>query len=88
MVSGLYLPREGEGSWYMAVRPGVIIETPVRDIVWTGDAYRFTTELRAGGLGGRLMVTGEVMEDGSIRGAVQPIGRAIAPFRAFTGTRR
>jgi hypothetical protein len=88
MVSGLHLPREGDGSWYLAVRPGVIIETPVRDIVWTGNSYQFTTELRAGGLGGKLMVTGDVASDGSIRGSVQPIGRAIAPFRAFTGRRR
>lgn len=88
MVSALYLPRTGEGIWYLAVRPGVIIDTPVREISWTGNAFQFGTELRAGGLGGRLAVSGEVAPDGSITGAVQPIGRGLAPFRTFSGTRR
>jgi hypothetical protein len=88
MASGLYLPRQGEGTWYMAVRPGVVIEAPVRQITWSGNSYTFQTELRAGGLGGTLEVTGEVGADGSITGALRPIGRAIAPFRTFTGAPR
>ena len=87
MSSGLYLPRQGDGTWYLAVRPGVVLETPVRQIVWSGSSYTFQTELRAGGLGGALEVSGEVAADGSITGAVRPIGRGIAPFRAFTGSR-
>jgi hypothetical protein len=88
MSSGLYLPRHGDGTWYMAVRPGVVIEAPVRDIKWSGNSYTFQTELRAGGLGGTLEVTGEIGADGSITGALRPIGRAIAPFRTFTGLPR
>jgi hypothetical protein len=87
IVSGLYLPPSGEGAWYLAVRPGVVIDVPVRQLAWTGNAFKFQTELRAAGIGGRLAVSGEVGSDGSIKGAIQPIGRGLAPFSSFSGMR-
>jgi hypothetical protein len=87
MTSGLYLPRTGDGTWYIAVRPAIVLEMPVRDVVWNGDAFQFTTEMRAGGIGGAMKVTGAVAADGSIRGNLAAIGRGLVPFRAFTGTR-
>jgi hypothetical protein len=88
MVSGLYLPRTGEGTWYLAVRPGVVIDIPVKQVVWTGDSFRFSTEMRAAGLGTAMDVSGEVAADGAIRGTVQPVGRGLVPFRTFSGARR
>jgi hypothetical protein len=85
LVSGLYLPRAGDGTWYLAARPGVVIDVPARHIVWEGNAFRFQTELRAAGLGAKLAVSGEVGADGSIRGSVQPVGRGFAPFASFEG---
>jgi hypothetical protein len=87
MVSGLYLPRTGDGTWYLALRPGVVIDIPVQQIAWTSSSFRFQTELRAAGIGGRLAVSGEVDSDGRISGTVQPVGRALAPFARFTGVR-
>jgi hypothetical protein len=88
LPSALYVPREGDGSWYLVVRPGIVIEAPVSHIAWNGNTFQFTTELRAGRIGGRLSVKGEVADDGSVRGTVDPIGRALAPFRTFSGTRK
>jgi hypothetical protein len=88
MLSAFYVPRQGDGSWYLAIRPGIVIETPIKQITWRGNAFEFVAELRAGGIGGRLSVKGEIAEDGSVRGTVDPLGRGLAPFRTFTGTRR
>jgi hypothetical protein len=87
MVGGLYLPREGEGLWYLAVRPGVIVDVPVRQLTWTGRAFSFTSELRVGGLGALLAVSGDVAADGTIRANLSPIGRGMAPFGTMTGAR-
>jgi hypothetical protein len=87
MVSGLYLPPTGDGTWYLALRPGVVIDIPAQEIVWTSSSFRFQTELRAAGIGGRLVVSGSVGDDGSISGTVQPAGRGLAPFARFSGTR-
>jgi hypothetical protein len=88
ITTGLFLPRSGEGTWYLAVRPGVVIEIPVRDLSWTDNAFHFSTEMRAGPLGGAMDVSGEIAADGSITGAVKPIGRGLVPFKTFSGTRR
>jgi hypothetical protein len=89
MLSALHLPPTGEGTWYLAVRPGVIIDVPVRQVSWTGNAFTFVTEMRAGRLGGAYEVSGEVAADGSIAGTMQPPrGRGLAPFRTFSGPPR
>lgn len=88
ITSALHLPKSGDGIWYLAVRPGVVIDVPVQQVTWNGDAFRFTSELRAAGLGGALSVSGQVKPDGSIQGTVQPVGRGMAPFSTFSGSRR
>jgi hypothetical protein len=88
MSSGLYLPRSGDGTWYLAVRPSTVIAVPVTDIAWSGNAFQFSSELAAGGLGAKLAVTGEVAADGSVHGDVRPVGTGFIPFRTFTGARR
>jgi len=89
MSSGLYLPKSGDGTWYLAVRPGIVIDVPVTGIEWTGNAFRFDTEMRAGGIGSAMTVTGEVAADGTIRGNVKAAGRrGLVPFQTFSGARR
>lgn len=88
MRSALYLPKSGDGTWYLAVRPGVIIDVPVRQVRWEGDWFSFATEMRAGGLGNAMEASGEIAEDGSIRGTLRPAGRGLVPFRTFSGSRR
>jgi hypothetical protein len=60
---------------------------PVSGITWTGNAFTFSTEVRIGGLGGRLNGAGEVGEDGSIRGEFTLPGGGRSPLGKFTGTR-
>jgi hypothetical protein len=88
MASTLHLPRSGDGTWYMAVRPGIVIEVPVKDIAWTGNRFTFSSEIRVGGLGGALTASGEVAEDGSIRGEIRPVGGGVSTLNKFTGARR
>jgi hypothetical protein len=88
MPAALNLPRSGDGSWYLAVRPGIVIDVPVRDITWQGNRFTFSSEIRAGGLGGLLVASGEVGEDGSIRGELKPAGGGTSPLGTFTGTKR
>jgi hypothetical protein len=88
MPAAIHLPRSGDGVWYLTPRPGVIIDVPVTGIEWTGNAFTFTTSVRAGGLGGRLRAAGEVNDDGSIRGRfLAPDGRP-APLGEFSGVKR
>jgi hypothetical protein len=90
MVSGLHLPRTGDGTWYLAVRPGIIIDVPVRNVVWKGNAFTFETEMRAGRIGSAMVVAGEVHDDGTVTGTVEAAGRrgGLVPFRTFTGRQR
>jgi hypothetical protein len=88
MPSALYLPRTGEGTWYLAVRPGIVIDVPAREITWNGNAFSFLSDIRAGALGGRVTVSGEVDDKGAIRGQVTSVGGRPSPLGKFTGTRR
>jgi hypothetical protein len=88
MVSALYLPKSGDGAWYLAVRPGVIIDVPVRHVRWEGSTFTFSTEMRAGGLGNAMEASGEIGEDGALRGTLRPVGRGFVPFRTFSGNLR
>jgi hypothetical protein len=88
MTTGLFLPKTGDGTWYLAVRPGVVIDVPIRKITWDGDAFAFDAELRAGGLGATMRVSGTVAADGALSARVEPAsGRGISPFGALTGER-
>jgi hypothetical protein len=87
MPSALHLPRTGEGTWYLAVRPGIVIDVPAREITWNGNAFSFLSDIRAGALGGRVTVSGEVDDEGAIRGQVTPVGGRPSPLGKFTGTR-
>ena len=87
MPSAITLPRSGDGVWYLTPRPGIVIDVPVTDITWTGNSFTFLTEVRAGGLGGRLQGSGVVGEDGSIRGEFTVPSGGRSPLGKFTGTR-
>lgn len=87
LVTGMYLPRQGDGSWHLAVRPGVIIDVPVRQLTWNGQSFSFNSELRVGGLGAEIAVNGEVAADGTLKATARPIGRGMMPFGTMTGTR-
>jgi hypothetical protein len=87
MPTALHLPRTGEGRWYLTPRPGIIIDVPVTGITWTGNAFAFETEVRAGGLGGRLAAEGVVGEDGTISGEFKLPGGGRSPLGKFTGSK-
>ena len=87
MATAMTLPRSGDGVWYLTPRPGIIIDVPVTGITWTGNAFTFTTEVRVGGLGGRLNGSGVVGDDGSINGEFTLPGGGRSPLGKFTGER-
>jgi hypothetical protein len=87
MPTAIHLPRTGDGRWYLTPRPGIIIDVPVTGISWTGNAFAFETEVRAGGLGGRLAASGEVGEDGTISGEFTLPGGGRSPLGKFTGSK-
>ena len=85
MPTAIHLPRTGDGRWYLTPRPGIIIDVPVTGISWTGNAFVFETEVRAGGLGGRLAASGEIAEDGTLRGEFTLPGGGRSPLGKFIG---
>jgi len=87
MNSALYLPKSGDGVWYLAIQPGVIIDVPVHYIAWSDNAFSFIADLKLGGLGAQMQVSGTVSPDGSISGTVAAPPRGLVPFRAFAGSR-
>jgi hypothetical protein len=87
--AGLYLPRSGDGAWYVALAPGVVVTLPVTHVIWNGEAYQFVTKLRLLGFGGEMLVNGNVSTTGSIQGTVKPAAAGgFAPFTSFSGARR
>ena len=58
MATAMTLPRSGDGVWYLTPRPAIVIDVPVTNITWNGNAFTFTTEVQVGGLGGRLNGSG------------------------------
>ena len=85
--SVLYLPRSGEAAWYTPAFT-IIVTSPISDLQWTGNAFRFTTSLRVGTGPAPFTVKGAVQDDGSIRGTVEPIGDGRIPFSEFSGRRK
>jgi hypothetical protein len=88
MPAAITLPRSGNGVWYLTPpRPGIIIDVPITDISWAGNTFTFATEVRVGGLGGRLNASGVVGDDGSIRGEFTLPNGGRSPLGQFTGER-
>jgi hypothetical protein len=82
----LYLPKTGDAAWYFPVQ-GIINVWPIDDLVWTGNAFKFTTAIRLGAGSVPLSVTGEVKEDGTIGGSVDSAAaNSRVPFGQFSGT--
>jgi hypothetical protein len=87
MPTAISLPRSGDGVWYLTPRPAIVIDVPVTNITWNGNAFTFTTEVQVGGLGGRLNGSGEIAEDGTVRGEFTVPGGGRSPLGKFTGSR-
>jgi hypothetical protein len=85
--SVLHIPRSGEGTWYTPAF-GTIIVSPLEGLQWKDRAFQFTASLRVGTGPAPFTVKGEVQEDGSIRGSVEPINNGRIPFNEFTGSRK
>ncbi len=86
LPSVLHIPRSGEGAWYLPTNRGVDI-SPIKDLQWTGNAYRFSASLRVGTSRAPFTVKGEVQRDGTIRGSVEPIDTERIPFKEYSGSR-
>jgi hypothetical protein len=86
----LHLPRTGEGTWYIAQSRLQINVTPIRNIVWDGNRFKFQMDLRLGPRAAfTLDVSGEAKANGTIEGQVTPVGVDAAPFsRTFEGALR
>jgi hypothetical protein len=88
--SVLHIPKNGEGTWYIAQSRFQINVVPIKQIEWTGNAYKFRMDVRFGPRAAFTFdVAGTVDADGSLKGSAAPVGVAMAPFsQAFEGTRR
>lgn len=87
MPTAITLPRSGDGVWYLTPRPAIVIDVPVTNITWSGNAFTFTTVVQVGGLGGRLNGSGEIAEDGTVRGEFTLPGGGTSPLGKFSGAR-
>ena len=90
LPSVLHLPKQGEGTWYIAQSRFQINVIPIKQINWKGDAYDFRMDVRFGPKAAFTFdVSGAVTADGSVRGDVTPVGVQQAPFsRTFEGALR
>lgn len=67
---GLYLPKEGEGMWYLSMG-SVMFTSTVRNIQWDGDRFAFdTTMVTQGGGGISMSVAGQIGADGAVSGEI------------------
>lgn len=65
--TALYLPKQGEGKWYILFGSQVIT-LPVTDVAWRGDGFNFKVRLSFGRMGGTFLADGAVDTDGKIQG--------------------
>ena len=92
LPTALHLPKDGEGSFYIPLM-GNLMVLPAENLTWDGNAYRFETTLRFPGrpgaptLSADFVVTGEVDDDGAIKGTFEAGAGGFSPFQAFEGTR-
>jgi hypothetical protein len=80
----LHLPKSGEAAWYMPTR-GVIDVTRIDDLVWNGDAFKFSVVARLGPAPIPLIVTGDV-KDGTIHGSLASTQAGPLPPAEFSGS--
>ena len=73
---GVYLPRTGEdGVWYVAQNV-TMLQSTIRDIVWTGDSFTAeSTMVMPDGGGASLLMSGTVDENGKVTGKFDIGGR-------------
>ena len=85
--SVLYLPRSGEGAWYVPTF-GILFVSPVKP-AWTDNAFEFESVLHVGAGPGDppFKVKGERLDDGSIKATVESIAGKPIPMAEFTGRR-
>jgi hypothetical protein len=89
MASVLYLPRTGEGTWYIAQSRFQINVIPIKNIQWNGDAFKFRMDVRFGPKAAFTFDVEGTAAEGVVRGTVTPVGVEKAPFnRTFEGTLR
>lgn len=81
---GVYLPRSGEdGVWYIA-RDVVMIQSTIRDIVWTNNSFTAeSTMVMPDGGGVSLLMSGTVDVDGKVTGKFDIGGRPEKQDPAF-----
>ena len=85
--SVLYLPKSGEGAWYMPGL-GIINVSALNDVKWNGNAFQFSTMIRLGTGPGPFQITGEITAEGSIHGSLKALSpTSRVPFDEFSGKR-
>ena len=89
-ISSLYLPRQGEGKWYLLQGPLQTNIVPIKQINWSGDNFTFRVDIRFGpNAAFTFDVAGSVKSDGTMHADVTPVGVDRAPFnRVIDGTLR
>lgn len=83
LTTALVLPRKGKGTWYVPYQ-GQLVTLDIKEVEWVGDAFEFGISINAIGADGQLAVSGEMTEDGGIRGTlstgVPPNSFSLANF--------
>ncbi len=86
--SVLYLPRSGEGTWYIPTL-GMINVSALKDVQWTGGTFEFSSVLRLGTGPGPYAIKGALQDDGTIHGSVKTIAAdGRVPFSEFVGRQK
>jgi hypothetical protein len=88
-ASILHLPKQGQGTWYIAQGALQINVVPIKQINWNGDAFDFRMDIRFGANAAFTFdAKGAVGGDGSVHADITPVGVERAPFsRAIDGSR-
>jgi hypothetical protein len=87
--SALYLPRQGEGTWYLLQGPLQTNVVPIKQITWTGNDFTFRVDIRFGPNAGFTFDVKGTAADGKLHAEVTPVGVDRAPFsRTIDGTLR
>jgi len=82
----LYLPKSGDAAWYFPTQ-GILNVSSINDLVWIGNAFKFTTMIRLGTGPGPFIVAGDLKGDGTIRGSLEStVATSRVPFAEFSGT--
>lgn len=89
-ASILHLPKQGEGTWYIAQGALQINVVPIKQINWNGDAFDFRMDIRFGANAAFTFdAKGTAGPDGFVRAEITPVGVERAPFsRTIEGSSR